>query len=247
LNGLGIVSAFAAESRLLGPSIRRDRALASLADGTLLIVSGMGPAAAEQGALRLVEAGARALMSWGVAGGLDPRLAVGTVLLPEEVVSSQRQVLPTARAWRQQLSDAVASLCTVCAGRLLTSAEPITSPADKAIALREVAAAAVDMESFPVAAVAARHQLPFLAVRAIIDTALEGLPPSLTAAAAGAGAPDVRMGRLIGAIVRAPVELPGVIRLARRYLEASRALKIVARSGALAPPELAASPARNMS
>lgn len=236
MNGLGIVSAFTAESRLLGPPIRRDQALASLSDGTLLVVSGMGAAAAEQGALRLVEAGARALMSWGLAGGLDPALAAGTLLLPNEVVSPEGRVLPTARDWRERLSDVVAASCTACGGRLLTCREPIVSPADKAIAFRQVGAAAVDLESFAVAAVAARHCLPFLAVRAIVDTGLDGLPRSLIAAAAGAG--HVRMGRLLGALVRAPADLPGFIRLVRRYSAASRTLTIVARSGALAPLEL---------
>ena len=237
MNGLGIVSAFTAESRLLGPSIRRDRSLACLADGTLLVVSGMGAAAAEQGALRLVEAGARALMSWGVAGGLDPRLAAGTVLLPNEIVSAEGRVLATTRDWRERLSGAVASLCTVSAGRLVTAAQPIASPADKAIAFRQAGAAAVDLESFAVATVAERHRLPFLAVRAIIDTAAEGLPRAV-AAAAGTDAPEMRFGGVLAAIVRAPAELPGFIRLVRRYLQASRALKVVARSGALAPPGL---------
>jgi adenosylhomocysteine nucleosidase len=232
LNGLGIVSAFTAESRLLGAPIRREQALAFLADGTLLVVSGMGPAAAERGALTLVAAGVRALMSFGLAGGLDPALATGTVLLPQEVVSPEGWVLPTARDWRARLSGAVAASCTVCGGRLLTCREPLASPADKATAFRHSAAAAVDLESFAVAAVAARHGLPFLAVRAIADTALDGLPRSLIAAAAGAS--DVPMGRLLGALVREPADLPGFIRLVRRYSASSRALKTVARSGALA-------------
>ena len=230
------MSAFTAESRLLGAPIRRDQGLASLADGTLLAVSGMGAAAAEQGALTLAAAGARALMSWGLAGGLDPALAAGTVLLPNEVISAEGGVLPTARDWRERLSVAVAASCTVCAGRLLTCREPLASPADKEIAFRQSAAAAVDLESFAVARVAARHGLPFLAVRAIADTALDGLPRSLFAVAAGAA--DVGMARVLGALVRAPSDLPGFIRLTRRYAVASEALRIVARSGALAAFEL---------
>ena len=230
------MSAFTAESRLLGPPVRRDQALASLSDGTLLVVSGMGAAAAAQGAMRLVEAGAGALMSWGLAGGLDPALAAGTVLLPHEVISPEGRVLPTAWKWRERLSDAVAASCTACGGRLLTWREPIASPADKAIAFRQAAAAAVDLESFAVAAVAARHGLPFLAVRAIADTGLDGLPRSLIAAAAAGG--DMPMGRVLGALVRAPADLPAFIRLVRQYVAASRALRIVARSGALAPLEL---------
>jgi adenosylhomocysteine nucleosidase len=232
LNGLGIVSALTAESRLLGASNRRDQTLSALADGTLLVVTGMGRAAAERGAQRLVAEGARALMSFGLAGGLDPALVAGTLLLPEEVISPGDGVLPAAREWRERLSGAVAASCTVCGGKLLTCLEPIASPADKAIAFRQSAAVAVDLESYAVAAVAARHGLPFLAVRAIADTARDGLPRSLTVVAAGAA--DVPVGRLLGALVRAPGDVPGFIRLVRRYSAARRALKIVARSGALA-------------
>jgi adenosylhomocysteine nucleosidase len=233
LNGLGIVAALTAEARALGPAMRRGDALASLADGTLLVVSGMGPAAAGQGARRLVEAGAGALISWGVAGGLDPALVAGTLLLPSEVASAEGEVFLTARDWRERLCTALAASHPVCAGRLLTCREPIGSSADKAIAFRQTAAAAVDMESVAVAEVAARHGLPFLAVRVIVDAAADALPRGLIAAAAGTGA--VPVGRVLGSLVRAPGDLPALIRLVRRYRAARRALSIVARSGALAP------------
>jgi len=70
-------------------------------------------------------------------------------------------------------------------------------------------------------------------VRAIVDTAADDLPRELTAAAAGAE--GVRIGRLLGSLVRAPADLPRLIRLMRRYLAASRALATVARSDALVP------------
>ncbi|MFZ1904034.1 MAG: hypothetical protein WAU56_01440, partial [Steroidobacteraceae bacterium] len=65
------MAALAAEARLLGPA-RPHGAVRALADGTLVVVSGMGPSAAADGARRLIGAGATALVSFGVAGGLDP-------------------------------------------------------------------------------------------------------------------------------------------------------------------------------
>src|SRR4029077_917603 len=75
LNVVGIVSALAAEARHLGPTTQRREALASFADGTLLVVSGIGGSAAARGARALIDAGATALISWGMAGGLDPAFA----------------------------------------------------------------------------------------------------------------------------------------------------------------------------
>jgi adenosylhomocysteine nucleosidase len=195
----------------------------------------MGRAAAASGARQLVQAGARALMSWGLAGGLDPELAAGTIVLPREVVSPEGTVFATASTWREQLHRAIALSQTVCSGRLLTCRELVGSPADKATVWRRTSAVAVDMESLAIAEVAAEHSLPFLAVRAVVDTAADTLPPVLIGAAEEAGGRVI--GRLLGALARAPGELPDFIRLFRRYRAASRALAQVARSGALAPPD----------
>jgi len=212
------------------------------ADGTLLVVSGMGAAAAASGARQLVDAGARALLSWGVAGGLDPALPAGALFLPGEVISADGVVYQTAREWREALATAVASCHPVTGGRLLTSRRPLGSAADKSIAFSETGAAAVDMESAAVAEVARAQGLPFLAVRAIVDTANDPLPKAAIAAASSG---SVKLSRLLAALARAPADLPALIRLMWRYRAASRSLAAVARAGALAPRELrAAAPAR---
>ena len=69
---LGVVAALVAEARTLGPAVRRRDGLLSLGNGALLAVSGMGADLAAPAARRLVEAGVSALLSFGLAGGLDP-------------------------------------------------------------------------------------------------------------------------------------------------------------------------------
>jgi adenosylhomocysteine nucleosidase len=231
LNVPGVVAALALEARLLGPA-RRHGAVLALADGTLLTVSGIGPAAAAQAARRLIDAGATALVSFGVAGGLDPALAAGTLLLPGEVISPDGTAHPTALEWRARVGAAIAARHPVSEGRLLTCSTPLGSAAEKARAFRQTAAVAVDTESLAVAEVAARSGVPFLVVRAIVDAAGDTLPRTLLAIAAATGA--VPIGQLAGSLLRAPRDLPGVVRLARRYRAARRALVAVARSGALA-------------
>src|SRR5579871_5227035 len=87
LSTLGVVAALNAEARTLGPAMPRSDGLSLLGDGALLAVSGMGGALAAGAARRLLEAGAAALMSFGLAGGLDPALGAGAVVLPREIVS----------------------------------------------------------------------------------------------------------------------------------------------------------------
>jgi adenosylhomocysteine nucleosidase len=230
LSRLGIVAALAAESRPLGaPAMPRS----SLTDGTLVAVSGMGPAAAAHGADSLIEAGATALMSWGLAGGLDPTLRAGTLVLPLEVISSEGLRFPVAMHWHAQLTAALAGACPLSTGSLLSCHAPLVSVAEKLDAFRSLAAVAVDMESVAVAQVASSRRLPFIAVRVIVDTAHDSLPPSLSGATTATG--TLRIGRMIGGLLRAPWELGAFVRLLPRFRAARRTLVAVARSGALAP------------
>ena len=108
-------------------------------------------------------------------------------------------------------------------------------------AFGETGAVAVDMESAGVAQVAALNKLPFVAVRAIVDTAGDTLPRAVVAAGTEG---RVRFARLILGIVRSPRELAPLMQLAKRYRAASRALGSVARSGALEPLAFGAHPDR---
>lgn len=227
MNAVGVVAALAAEARALGPTVRRIGEVNHLRNGSLLAVSGMGGAAAEAASLKLIEAGASALMSFGLAGGLDPALPAGSMVFPSEVISRDGAGLLTAMDWRDRLSTAVQGLGPVCAGKLLSSAQAIVSVAEKAAAFRDTGAVAVDMESLAVAQVAAAHRVPFVAVRVIVDTAADALPRAVVRASSSG---QVRIWRLLGAIALAPAELGALIRLAGRYRTATRCLAAVAQA-----------------
>ena len=102
----------------------------------------------------------------------------------------------------------------------------------KALAFRQTGAVAADMESSAVAEVACAERVPFLVVRAIVDTA-EDAVPEVALSATGVGRDRLRIGRLLASLARTPGELPALIRLARRYRSASRVLSAVAGSGVL--------------
>jgi adenosylhomocysteine nucleosidase len=237
LNVVGVVCALAAEARHLGSAPHRHEPLTELSDGTLLAVSGMGMAAAARSARALVDAGADALVSWGMAGGLDPALAAGTVFLPSEVIAADGTVLLTAPHWRERLSAAVRTnggpaLAIVLQGRLLTSPKAVGALSDKATLHQQTGAAAVDMESLAIAEIAHAHHLPFIAIRVIVDSAEDALPRAVAAAADGEG--HLQVWRLMGALARAPADMGPLIRLAHRYRAANRSLAAIAKVGSLA-------------
>jgi adenosylhomocysteine nucleosidase len=226
LNAVGIVAALAAEARALGPVVRRVGEVAYLGDGTLFAVSGVGAAAAAIAAGRLIEAGASALMSFGLAGGLDPELRAGSVVFPSEVISLDGARFPTSSDWRERLKAAFTQQ-PVAGGKLLTHSQAIDSVADKAAAFRDTAAVAVDMESMAIARLAAAHHLPFAVVRVIVDTAADALPRAVVTASHEG---QVNVWRLVAGLALAPMELAAVIRLAGRYRAATRSLAAVARA-----------------
>jgi hopanoid-associated phosphorylase len=232
LTAAGVVAALAAEARVLGPMRRRDDGCGMRADGTLILVSGMGCEAAREAARRLLQAGVGALVSWGLAGGLDPALEAGVVLLPTEVIDARGARFATARRWREALSTRLETHAPVATGTLLTSLAPLESVDAKSAAFRGTGASAVDMESSAVAEVATLHGVPFIAVRAIIDTACDAVPP-VVAGATVAGSLEPH--RLVLGLIRSPGEIVSLVRLARRYRVAMRSLREIARRGILSP------------
>ena len=232
MNGAGVVVALEAEARTLGRAVHRRDGLWSLGGGALLCVGGMGPGLAVLAARRLADAGAAGLVSFGLAGGLDPSLSAGSIVLPREVIAAGGARFAATGAWREPVSAAITRARPVAPGALLTSAVSLAAVADKAAAFRATGAVAVDMESSGVAEVAAACGLPFMAARAIIDTAADALPQAVAAAGA---AGHLNMPRLIIDLASSPLEVVALIGLARRYRAAIRALKCMAGALLLTP------------
>jgi adenosylhomocysteine nucleosidase len=232
LKAAGVVAALAAEARALDPTPARNARLPRggegyemLSGGMLLVVSGIGQAAAAAAAMRLIEAGAGALVSWGLAGGLAPSLEAGAVCLPEEVIGPDGAHYSTAREWRERLAPLVAAHRRVACGTLLTSAAPIATAAAKAAAHQDTGAMAVDMESSAVAKAARTCGVPFIAVRVIVDTAADEVPRAVSGASESG---QVRIGRLLLGLMRSPADLVPLLRLTKRYRIAIGSLRAVA-------------------
>jgi adenosylhomocysteine nucleosidase len=227
LSVTGVVAALEFEARCL----RR------LDDGSLIGISGIGADHAARAARALVASGAGALLSWGVAGALDPALACGAAVLPCEVLrpagaanGSTLQRFQTCRAWRERLLAALQGHARVVSGALLSSAAPVATAAGKAGLFHHTRAVAVDMESAAVAAVAADHGLPFIALRVILDTARDSLPESVMRVFAPAGA-NRTAGWRAWALLGAPQDWGSVLRLAAQYRLATRSLRACCRHG----------------
>jgi adenosylhomocysteine nucleosidase len=171
-----------------------------------LVETGGGtPEGAADAARALIEQGAEALISFGLAGGLDPYLSAGALLVPQTVVSGPDRFAAN--------TDLASRFGGVTPHRLLGAKTVVASIKDKQALFHETGAHAVDLESGSVAQVAARRGLPFAVVRAICDPAGRPLPPAASVAldAAGAIAPL----RIALSIARQPLQIAGLMALAR--------------------------------
>jgi adenosylhomocysteine nucleosidase len=164
---LGFVAALASECA----SLRLHAARA----GWLVVQSGPGAARAADAAGRALSSGAYALVSWGLAGGLDAALAPGTVVAPRRILRHDGEPLAVDAALHLGLA-ALADEFAFHHGDLLSVPAALESPADKRAAAAATRAVAVDMESAAIAAVAARARIPFLALRVVVDGADDALP-----------------------------------------------------------------------
>jgi nucleoside phosphorylase len=220
LTQVGFVAALASEARCLnGLTAHRSSEVASA-----VAVGGMGVDAAATAARKLIHDGATALVSWGFAGGLDPALTAGALLVPDRILFGQREFHPD-RAWREQVCS---ELRTVAAqqGTLLTSELPVTDIPSKLAAFRDLGARAVDMESAAIADVANAAGLPFLAVRVVLDSASDEIPQSVSKAIDKSS--YVRGLRLTAALLTRPHEVFSLARLIARYRCAQRTLELAA-------------------
>ena len=130
--------------------------------------TGVGPvAAAENIAALLAFQRPRLLVSTGFAGGLDPQLVTGDLLVAENF--SAPELLAQSRAL-------LAGAPRAFFGGLTSQSQPAESIASKTALAATTGAFAVDMETASVAAACAAADVPLLAVRAISDAAGEPLP-----------------------------------------------------------------------
>jgi nucleoside phosphorylase len=230
---IGVVIALEAEARALTPRKLRLGLVEDLDGGVRVQVCGMGPAAAAAAALALAESGVAALAIYGVAGALDPGLLSGALLCPRMVLDQHGARYAVDPAWRLRLAARLGGQ-TLLDHTLLTVAEPLLTPQAKAEARREFKAAAVDMESAAVAEVAQSQGLPFLALRAIADSAQDSIPPPL------AGAVDrwgrAKPGAVATALLSHPLLIPRLPHLASTM---NRACATLRRAAQAAGPGLA--------
>jgi adenosylhomocysteine nucleosidase len=199
---LGFVVGLAAEARIAARF------------GYPVLTGGGTPAGAGDAARRLIEQGADALVSFGLAGGLDPALRPGAIVIPATILADGR-LYSTDPGLAGRFGGSTGH-------RLLAGTSVAADAASKSRLRQATQAHAIDLESGSVAQVARARDLPFAAVRVVCDPAERDLPPAALLALDQQG--GIALSRVLLSVLRRPGQLPALLALASDASHARRTL-----------------------
>jgi hopanoid-associated phosphorylase len=189
---------------------------AKIAGGVVIINDGKQTSSVLRAAMYR---GCRAVISFGIAGGLAPHLASGQWIVAAAVVANGQRH-PVDQPWTEQLLEALPRAEHATIAGVDT---PVVTPAAKRFLYEHTGAIAVDMESHLAARVAAAHGVPFTAFRVIVDPAHRLLPPAALVGLRSEGIPDLRS--ILRSILGQPKQLPELMRLGVEAAIAASALR----------------------
>ena len=179
--------------------------------GVALVQSGPGEIRAASAADAALAAGAQALVSFGLAGGIADDVRPGRLLLPREVVTWDARRFAVEPRWHARLAAALAS--GDVDERPLLAAADILASADEKRRAAALGAAGVDLESGAIAKAAADAGVPFAVIRAVADGPGDELPPSASGWVGADG--ETRLSSVFAAVLDPRNWLP-LLRLVRR-------------------------------
>jgi hopanoid-associated phosphorylase len=162
----------------------------------------------------------RGVISFGVAGGLDPTLRCGDVVVATEVLAGDARWLAGLTLHEDLIASVTSGRRRVVRGSLAGAEHVVAARSVKAALRLETGAAAVDMESHIAAAYAAEAGLPFAALRVISDPASRALPPLAVAAIKPNG--DIDLRKVLRGLARNPMTLRALVSTG---IDFNRALK----------------------
>lgn len=207
---------------LVVTGVAREAKIAS-APGVVTLCSGGSPARLRQLLGHQDPAGISCVMSFGIAGGLNPELVPGHVVVADAVVSQVHRW-----AADKELTEAIIgalqtrSELTVLRASILGVDRALIDPVSKSTSRARTGAAVVDMESHITAEYAEAHNLRFAALRVVCDPASRSLPPLVNHALDADG--RISFKGVARSLISEPGQIADLLKLARDSQIAFRAL-----------------------
>jgi adenosylhomocysteine nucleosidase len=174
-------------------------------------------------AKNLLEQGCDFLISWGVAGALDPQLDVGELIITNAVIDNESQYFRFDPDRLSSLTRTLKSLNPKVGGLLYSTKEAVPLATEKQELHEKFHAEVVDMESAAIAKVAYDAKIDFVAIRCIVDRADCDIPMVATSTLKENGEVDIF--QLLASLAQNPRQIVPLMRLGFNYYSALRHLK----------------------
>lgn len=220
---LGIVVSLPRELKSLTRHTIPVGAWKAITDNTLVALSGIGAERAYTAGAVLVSQGAKALLSWGCAAALNDRVSTGCLILPERIIGTNGEIHRVDTEWHRRLYQTLESKHPVRTDTLVESDAIMKTSAQKRALAKRTQAAATDMESAAQARLAKEHGLPFMAIRAIVDTPSTDIPENVLKALDPEG--NINLWKLLTSAYPVPADWIKIVRLGLQFNSAQRTLK----------------------
>jgi adenosylhomocysteine nucleosidase len=165
----------------------------------------------------------RGVISFGVAGGLDPSLKSGDVVVATEVLAGDARWLAGLALNEDLITSLALGRRRVVRGGLAGVEQVVAASSFKAALRSATGASAVDMESHIAAAYAEEAGLPFAALRVISDPASRALPELAIAAIKPNG--DIDLRKVLRSVARNPLTLSALVSTGIDFNRALRSLR----------------------
>jgi len=178
----------------------------------------------------------------GVSGALAPGIETGALVVPDAIIhtsgfASGISDTPVEKiSLDRKLVNLLHSRCqgksALVSGHLLTVDSPLCSPSEKSRAFHSTKAVAVDMESYFLAQIAQRLDIPFLVVRAVSDRADQAIPKPVAHCLKGDGTIDPL--KMAKALLSKPQAISHLLSLGLGFKRACSSLRYALRLGVTA-------------
>ena len=198
--------------------LSREAKIARRAGLTSVISAGKQDLLEQRLAAAIAKGQPKGIVSFGIAGALAPLLKIGDTIVATHVVHGDEHYA-TDPGWSAILRERLPNAHSV----VLAGHDQVVSHVDGKRRLFAITGAhAVDMESHVAARLAARHGIPFVAVRTISDISIKGLPPAALEPLKDNGKP--RLSRVLASVAADPSQIPDLMLTGRQAGKAFRAL-----------------------
>ncbi len=162
-------------------------------------------------ARKLVNEGCQGLLSYGMAGGLRENLPPGSIIIAPLVIGPSGSVFETSKVWLDRICLKTGSDDTVIIAPIAGTENVINSIEEKKELGQSTNAAAVDMESYNVGAVAKEAGVPFMIIRAIADPLGRTVPDWVLGNISTHG--NTRYWAMLAGLAAHPLDLCRLVRL----------------------------------